>query len=49
MSASNAESLWNPAEIGYFDLSRSGNAIGDVYQFIDWFTTVAFAANFKEV
>ncbi|MCJ1269991.1 hypothetical protein MMC22_009884 [Lobaria immixta] len=49
MSASTAESLWNPAEIGYFDPSRSGNAIGDVYQFIDRFTTVAFATNFEEV
>ena len=49
MSASTAESLWNPAEIGYFDPSRSGNAIGDVYQFIDRFITVAFATNFDEV
>ena len=49
MSASTAESLWNPAKIGYFDLSRSGNAIGDVYQFIDQFITVAFATNLEEV
>ena len=46
MSASTAEFLWNPAEIGYFNLSRSGNAIGNVYQFINQFITVAFATNF---
>ena len=49
MSASTAESSWNLAKIGYFDPSRFDNAIGDVYQFIDWFITVAFATNFEEV
>ena len=49
MSVSTAEFLWNLAKIGYFDPSRSGNAIGDVYQFIDQFTTVAFATYFKKV
>ena len=49
MFASTAESLWNPAKIGYFNQSRSGNAIGDMYQFIDQFITVAFAINFKGV
>ena len=49
MSVFTAESLWNPAQIGYFDPSRSSNAIGDVYQIIDRFTTFTFATNFEEV
>ena len=49
MSTSTAEFSWNLAKTGYFDPSRFDNAMRDVYQFIDWFITIAFATNFEKI